>query len=160
MSYILTASTSRFERFIALSASASRKGSTQHGVPAFADRLVLRNGRDEPVSRAVSDDLERAPPGIGTPGPRAGTSTRAVYEVKNLLRVIGEEILGAYDWRGVRDGGSRQAYLGALVRSMDFLRDLRTSGNQVSEGEEKLSDRSRKGKEGVPPGPDVRDLLR
>ena len=68
----------------------------------------------------------------------------AIGKVKDMLAVIGEEILAGYDWQGIRAGKSPRAYRDAVLGAVNFLRDPRTPGNQVAEGELTLGDRFRK----------------
>jgi type I restriction enzyme, R subunit len=68
----------------------------------------------------------------------------AIGKVKDLVAVIGEEILAGYDWQGIRAGKSPRAYRDAVLGAVNFLRDPRTPGNQVADGELTLGDRFRK----------------
>ena len=68
----------------------------------------------------------------------------AVGKVKDLLAIIGDEILADYDWKGIRAGKSPRAYRDAVLGAVNFLRDPLTPGNQVGEGELTLGERFRK----------------
>ncbi|MGH3170454.1 MAG: type I restriction enzyme endonuclease domain-containing protein, partial [Trebonia sp.] len=76
--------------------------------------------------------------------PQGRDIDEAVARVRDLLAVIGGEILDGYDWRGVLASGTRTANLDAVLGAVNFLRDPRSPGNQVPEGEPKLGDRFRK----------------
>jgi type I restriction enzyme R subunit len=66
-------------------------------------------------------------------GPNRTDIEKAVDEVKNLLRVIGEEILSGYDWRARRAERKPKAYLDAVLGAANYLHDPTTPGNQVEE---------------------------
>jgi type I restriction enzyme R subunit len=67
----------------------------------------------------------------------------AIAKVQDLLAVIGDEILGDYDWQGVRAGKAPRAYLNAVLGAVNFLRDPSNPGNQVEKGELTLGERFR-----------------
>ncbi len=67
----------------------------------------------------------------------------AIAKVQDLLAVIGDEILGGYDWQSVRAGKSPRAYLNAVLGAVNFLRDPSNPGNQVRDGEPTLGERFR-----------------
>ena len=67
----------------------------------------------------------------------------AIAKVQDLLTVIGDEILGGYDWQSVRAGKSPRAYLNAVLGAVNFLRDPSNPGNQVQDGEPSLGERFR-----------------
>ena len=67
----------------------------------------------------------------------------AIAKVQDLLAVIGDEILGGYDWSGIRAGKSPRAYLNAVLGAVNFLRDPSNPGNQVKDGELTLGERFR-----------------
>ena len=67
----------------------------------------------------------------------------AIAKVQDLLAVIGDEILGGYDWQSVRAGKSPRAYLNAVLGAVNFLRDPSNPGNQVKDGEPTLGERFR-----------------
>ena len=67
----------------------------------------------------------------------------AITKVQDLLAVIGDEILGGYDWQGVRAGKSPRAYLNAVLGAVNFLRDPSNPGSQMKEGEPTLGERFR-----------------
>jgi type I restriction enzyme R subunit len=67
----------------------------------------------------------------------------AIAKVQDLLTVIGDEILGGYDWQSVRAGKSPKAYLNAVLGAVNFLRDPSNPGNQVKDGEPTLGERFR-----------------
>jgi type I restriction enzyme, R subunit len=68
-------------------------------------------------------------------GPKRSDIEEAVAKVKDLLRVIGEEILSGYDWRAARTDRRPKAHLNAVLGAANYLRDPATPGNQVAEGE-------------------------
>lgn len=76
--------------------------------------------------------------------PQGRDIDEAIGQVRDLVAVIGDEILDGCDWRGVREGKSPRAYLDAVLGAVNFLRDPSTPGNRVPEGEPKLGDRFRK----------------
>jgi type I restriction enzyme R subunit len=76
-------------------------------------------------------------------GPQRNDIGRAVDEVKDLLRIIGEEILSGYDWHARRADGKPKAYLDAVLGAANYLRDPTTPGNQVEEDELTLAQRFR-----------------
>ena len=80
----------------------------------------------------------------------------AVAKVKDMLAVIGDEILSGYDWRTRRAATGPKAYWNAVIGAVDYLRDPATPGNQVEEGEPNLAERFRRA--AGPARPDVRDL--
>ena len=67
----------------------------------------------------------------------------AIAKVQDLLAVIGDEILGGYDWQGIRAGKSPRAYLNAVLGAVNFLRDPSNPGNQVKDDEPTLAERFR-----------------
>ena len=67
----------------------------------------------------------------------------AITKVQDLLTVVGDEILGGYDWQGIRAGKSPRAYLNAVLGAVNFLRDPSNPGNQVKDGELTLGERFR-----------------
>ena len=67
----------------------------------------------------------------------------AIAKVRDLLTVIGNVILGGYDWQSVRAAKSPRAYLNAVLGAVNFLRDPSNPGNQVEEGEPTLAERFR-----------------
>jgi len=67
----------------------------------------------------------------------------AIAKVQDLLTVIGDEILGGYDWQSVRAGKSPRAYLNAVLGAVNFLRDPSNPGNQVQDDEPTLGERFR-----------------
>ena len=67
----------------------------------------------------------------------------AIAKVQDLLTVIGDEILGGYDWQSVRAGRSPRAYLNAVLGAVNFLRDPSNPDNQVKDGEPTLGERFR-----------------
>ena len=67
----------------------------------------------------------------------------AIAKVQDLLAVIGDEILGGYDWQSIRAGKSPRAYLNAVLGAVNFLRDPSNPGNQVKDGEPTLGERFR-----------------
>ena len=67
----------------------------------------------------------------------------AIAKVQDLLTVIGDEILGGYDWQSIRAGKSPRAYLNAVLGAVNFLRDPSNPGNQVKDGEPTLGERFR-----------------
>ena len=76
--------------------------------------------------------------------PQGRDIDEAVAKVQDLLAVIGDEILSGYDWRSVRAGKSKDAYLRAVLGVVNYLRDPLSPGNQVKENEPTLGDRFRK----------------
>jgi type I restriction enzyme R subunit len=68
----------------------------------------------------------------------------AVAKVRDLLAVIGDEILNGYDWRTRRTAKGPKAYLAAVLGAVDYLREPSTPGNQVEEGEPNLAERFRR----------------
>jgi type I restriction enzyme, R subunit len=68
----------------------------------------------------------------------------AVTKVRDLIAVIGAEILGGYDWSGIRDSGKTGAYRTAVLGATNYLRDPNTPGNQVGEEDLGLKERFRK----------------
>ena len=68
-------------------------------------------------------------------GPKRSDIEEAVGKVKDLLRVIGEEVLSGYDWRATRADRRPKAHLNAVLGAANYLRDPATPGNQVTEGE-------------------------
>jgi type I restriction enzyme R subunit len=68
-------------------------------------------------------------------GPKRSDIEEAVAKVRDLLRVIGEEILSGYDWRAARADRRPRAYLEAVLGAANYLRDPATPGNQVPDGE-------------------------
>jgi len=68
----------------------------------------------------------------------------AVAKVKDMLAVIGDEILVGYDWRTRRAVKGPRAYWNAVTGTVDYLRDPTTPGNQVEEGEPNLAERFRR----------------
>ena len=67
----------------------------------------------------------------------------AVAKVKDLLAVIGDEILSGYDWRAQRAAKGPKAHLNAVLGTVNYLRDPATPGNQVEEDELTLAQRFR-----------------
>jgi type I restriction enzyme, R subunit len=76
--------------------------------------------------------------------PQGRDIDEAVGKVRDLLAVIGDEILAGYDWRSVRAGKPKNAYLRAVLGAVNYLRDPLSPGNQVEEGEPTLGERFRK----------------
>jgi type I restriction enzyme, R subunit len=68
----------------------------------------------------------------------------AVAKVKDMLAVIGDEILADYDWRTRREAKGPRAYWNAVTGVVNYLRDPTTPGNQVEEGEPNLAERFRR----------------
>jgi len=68
----------------------------------------------------------------------------AVAKVKDMLAVIGDEILAGYDWRTRRAAKGPKAYWNTVTGAVDYLRDPTTPGNQVDAGEPNLSERFRR----------------
>ena len=68
----------------------------------------------------------------------------AVAKVKDMLAVIGDEILSGYDWRTRRAAKNPGAYLAAVLGAVEYLRNPLTPGNQVEEGEPNLAERFRR----------------
>ena len=67
----------------------------------------------------------------------------AVAKVRDMLAVIGDEILSGYDWRAARAAGGPRAHLEAVMGAVNYLRDPVTPGNQVAEDELTLGQRFR-----------------
>jgi type I restriction enzyme, R subunit len=76
--------------------------------------------------------------------PQGRDINQAVGKVRDLLAVIGDEILSGYDWRTVRAGKPKDAYLQAVLGAVNYLRDPLSPGNQVQEDEPTLGERFRK----------------
>jgi type I restriction enzyme, R subunit len=76
--------------------------------------------------------------------PQGRDIDEALGKVQDLLAVIGDEILAGYDWRSVRAGKPKDAYLQAVLGALNYLRDPLSPGNQVEEGEPTLGERFRK----------------
>ena len=68
----------------------------------------------------------------------------AVAKVKDMLAVIGDEILTGYDWRTRRAAKGPKAYWNAVTGAVDYLRNPTTPGNRVEEGEPNLAERFRR----------------
>ncbi len=68
----------------------------------------------------------------------------AVAKVKDMLAVIGDEILAGYDWRTRRAAKGPKAYWNAVTGAVDYLRDPTTPGNHVEESEPNLAERFRR----------------
>jgi type I restriction enzyme, R subunit len=79
-------------------------------------------------------------------GPQRTDIERALDEVKDLLRIIGEEILSGYDWRARRADRKPKAHLNAVLGTVNYLRDPTTPGNQVEEDELTVAQRFRQAK--------------
>ena len=67
----------------------------------------------------------------------------AVAKVKDLLAVIGQEILSGYDWSARRAIRGPKAHINAVLGAVEYLRDPKTPGNQIEEGEPNLAERFR-----------------
>jgi type I restriction enzyme R subunit len=67
----------------------------------------------------------------------------AVAKVQDMLAVIGQEILSAYDWRTQRAVKGPKAHLNAVLGTVNYLRDPATPGNQVEGDEPTLAQRFR-----------------
>ncbi len=67
----------------------------------------------------------------------------AVAKVRDMLAVIGDEILSGYDWHAARAAGGPRAHLEAVMGAVNYLRDPATPGNQVAEDEPTLGQRFR-----------------
>jgi type I restriction enzyme R subunit len=67
----------------------------------------------------------------------------AVAKVRDMLNVIGDEILAGYDWRAQRADRRPRAHLNAVLGTVNYLRDPVTPGNQAGEGELTLAQRFR-----------------
>src|SRR5699024_1473667 len=57
---------------------------------------------------------------------------------------ISTDILAGFDWRGTLAAGGNKAFVNAAQGAVNHLRDPRTPGNQVDEGEDTLDERFRK----------------
>ncbi len=68
----------------------------------------------------------------------------ALAAVRDLHEVIGNVILGGYDWRAVRAARSPKAFVNAVLGTMEYLRSPGHPENQAGEGEPSLADRFRK----------------
>jgi type I restriction enzyme, R subunit len=68
----------------------------------------------------------------------------ALARVRELHDVIGNGILGGYDWRRALAVRSPRAFLNARLGALEYLRDPATPGNQPPEGEPSLADRFRR----------------
>jgi type I restriction enzyme R subunit len=64
----------------------------------------------------------------------------AVAKVKDMLAVIGDEILAGFDWRTRRAAKGPRAYWNAVTGAVDYLRNPATPGNQVEEGKPNLAE--------------------
>jgi type I restriction enzyme R subunit len=73
--------------------------------------------------------------------PQGRDIDEAVAKVRDMLAVIGDEILSGYDWRSARSGKSPKAYLEAVLGAVNYLRDPLTPGNDE---EPTLGERFRK----------------
>lgn len=68
----------------------------------------------------------------------------AMAKVRDLHDVVGNIILGGYDWRAKLAIGGPKGYINAVLGTLDYLRDPATPGNQVEDGEPTLTERFRK----------------
>jgi len=68
---------------------------------------------------------------------------QAIAKVRDMLSVIGEEILSGYDWKAAREARGPKAHLYAVLGAVNYLRDPATPGNQVADGELTLAQRFR-----------------
>jgi type I restriction enzyme, R subunit len=68
----------------------------------------------------------------------------ALARVRELHDVIGNTILGGYDWRGALAARSPRAYRQALFGTLEYLRNPATPGNQPADSEPTLADRFRR----------------
>jgi type I restriction enzyme R subunit len=69
--------------------------------------------------------------------------SEAVARVRDVHGVV-SAILAGYDWRGALRATTRRAFLDAVLRSVNFLRDPATPGNDVEPPEPRLDERYRR----------------
>ena len=67
----------------------------------------------------------------------------ALSKVRELQDIIGNTILGGYDWRAALAAQSPRAYLEAILGTLEHLRDPQTPGNVVAKGGKTLAQRFR-----------------
>jgi type I restriction enzyme R subunit len=88
------------------------------------------------LAEYTATDQDRRPVGRDT--------GEALARVRELHDVIGNGILGGYDWRSRLHARSRTAFRGAVIGTVNFLRDPATPGNQPDDGEPTLAERFRR----------------
>ncbi|WP_199234379.1 type I restriction endonuclease subunit R [Kribbella sp. VKM Ac-2568] len=67
----------------------------------------------------------------------------ALAQVRDLVDTVGNVILAGVDWRGLLKSKGPRPFLNAVLKTVDYVRNPQTPGNQVDEGEDTLADRFR-----------------
>lgn len=110
---------------------------------------TFRNKKDgllvgyAPLTANLYEALAEYTPNDQNTRPVGRKVDEAIPKVKDLIAVIGDVILGGYDWRGIRDTGKPGSYRNAVLGATNHLRDPNTPGNKVADGEPTLKDRFR-----------------
>ena len=95
----------------------------------------LADNLQKALSEYTQQDRERKPLGR--------SAEEAVALTETLLATLGE-LLSGFDWKAVLRGGGKRAFLHAVHKTVEYVRDPATPGNQVPDGEESLAARYRK----------------
>jgi type I restriction enzyme R subunit len=69
---------------------------------------------------------------------------RALCTVRELHDLIGNVILGGYDWRGALAANSRRRHLDAILGALEYLRRPRLPDDPLAEGDQDLTRKFRK----------------
>jgi len=96
-----------------------------------------------PITQSLHEALAEYTKTDQTTRPVGRDTSEAVAQVRDLHQVLCDTILAGYDWRGVLQSGAKNAFISAVLGTINYLRDPSLPENQPEPGELSLADRFR-----------------
>jgi hypothetical protein len=100
--------------------------------PAWDQRRVGAAARAEPTANEILDFAWIDPP-------HGETKAEPLRTVRELHDLIGNVILGGYDWRGALAAKSPRPHLDAVLGALEYLRRPRLPDDPLAEGDQDLT---------------------